>query len=230
MTDPSYQPELKADSPERSISPARADADYATARCIMYAVVSDMAASPFDAEPAIAASELQVAELNLPYIPEEFQALLDEWKAADRDQLKREYSSMFEVGSDGPPVPIREDLHLNQPAGVREDIVRFYEFFGYGLEENFAWAPDHLSVELEFMHFLAFREVEHVGTAEATSFQLAQYDFARRHLANWVPELVSRIHAKSPECFYLRVMTLISSFLEADLIWQHTTIEGTSEG
>ena len=74
------------------------------------------------------------------------------------EDLKREYSGLFEVGSDGPPVPIREDLHRNQPAKVKESIVRFYDYFGYGLSEKFQWAPDHLSVELEFMHFLCYQE------------------------------------------------------------------------
>jgi DMSO reductase family type II enzyme chaperone len=190
----------------------------------MYALSSDIAASPFDAEPAVADGKINIAALDLPYELPGFQELLDEWQKTDRDALKREYSGLFEVGSDGPPVPIREDLHRNQPAGVREDIVRFFEFFGYTLGEGFAWAPDHLSVELEFMHFLTFKEVEQEGTEDAASFQLAQHDFAERHLCNWVPELAERVHNKFPDSFYVRVIAAISEFVQKDFEWQQSTI------
>jgi DMSO reductase family type II enzyme chaperone len=191
----------------------------------MYAVFSDIAASPFDAEPAVAGEEIAVGGLGLPYELPGLEALLEEWRGIDRDKLKRDYSGLFEVGSSGPPVPIREDLHRNQPAGVREDIVRFYEFFGYGLNEKFAWAPDHLSIELEFMHFLTFQEAELGDSDDALSFQLAQCDFSERHLVNWVSELAERIIEKQPDTLYGKLIAVMSEFLVKDFEWQVSTIE-----
>ena len=225
MSDPTYQSFTSSELPERAVVAARAASVHASGRCAMYAVSSDMAASPFDAQPGITGSEIDIAALGLPYELPGFQALLVEWRKADRDELKREYSGLFEVGSDGPPVPIREDLHRNQPAGVREDIVRFFEFFGYTLEENFAWAPDHLSVELEFMHFLTYQEAEHTGSDDAKSWQLGQHDFAERHLCNWVPELAERIRSQKPDSLYARVIAAISEFLLQDFEWQQSTIK-----
>jgi DMSO reductase family type II enzyme chaperone len=194
----------------------------------MYALCSDLAASPFDAEPAVAGKEVDIAGLGLPYKLDGFQEVLDEWRHADREELKREYSGLFEVGSDGPPVPIREDLHRNQPAGVREDIVRFFEFFGYGLEESFAWAPDHLSVELEFMHFLIYQEAENTDLENAQSFQFAQHDFSQRHLYDWVPEMAERIRSQRPDSMYTRVIAVLSEFLQQDFNWQQSTISDQS--
>ena len=203
MGEQNYQLSTKGDSSERGVNDTRDAGGTSPGRCLMYAVFSDIAASPFDAEPAVAGEAVDLAELGLPYELPNLEALLNEWRAKDRDALKREYSGLFEVGSDGPPVPIREDLHRNQPAGVREDIVRFYEFFGYGLEEKFAWSPDHLSIELEFMHFLCFHEVEMTDSdGDALSFQLAQSDFSERHLCNWVSELAARIIKKQPDALY----------------------------
>jgi DMSO reductase family type II enzyme chaperone len=209
---------------ERGITSSR-DADAsAPGRCIMYAIFSDIAASPFDAEPAVAGDRIQLSELGLPYQLSSLEALLTQWRETDREALKREYSGLFEVGSSGPPVPIREDLHRNQPAGVREDIVRFYDYFGYGLDEKFAWAPDHLSVELEFMHFLTYKEAEEVGD-DVLSFQLAQLDFSERHLVNWVSELASTVVEQQPDALYGKLLVALSEFLVRDFEWQRSTIK-----
>jgi DMSO reductase family type II enzyme chaperone len=195
MTDPTYRPApVAVDSPEeRRVAAEMRTPELNYSRCLLYASASDLAASPFDAEPVVVKSGFDINAMELPYELPTLQPVLDEWQSTDREVLKREYSGLFEVGNDGPPVPIREDLHCNQPAGLREDIVRFYEYFGYGLETGFAWAPDHLSVEFEFMHYLAFREGENLESDMAASYQLAQFDFCSRHLANWVPELAERV-------------------------------------
>jgi DMSO reductase family type II enzyme chaperone len=232
MSEPIYQSSTNGDLPDREVVPERDASGHASGRCVMYAVFSDLLASPFDAEPAVAGEVLDVAELQLPYELAGLQKLLDEWRllrTEDSEVLKREYSGLFEVGSDGPPVSIREDLHLNQAAGVREDIVRFYEFFGYGLEERFAWSPDHLSVELEFMHFLCFKEaqlLEEKASAEKvdlTPYQLAQSDFAERHLCNWISELAEKAATQS-DGIYPRLLAALTQFVVKDFEWQTGTI------
>jgi len=212
------------DAPERKVT--RDGITTAPGRCVMYALFSDVAASPFDAEPAIAGEAIDIAGLGLPYELNDFEPLLQRWREADKEQLKREYSGLFEVGSDGPPVPIREDLHREQPAGVREDIVRFYEFFGYGLAEKFQWSPDHLSIELEFMHYLCYQEAEEskAQDGDETSFQLAQSDFAERHLMTWVSSLAERVKQRQPDALYASLLAAMSEFLVKDFEWQQSTI------
>ena len=224
MSEPSQMPAPDS-SPidtDRSVSERRDGGATAPGRCLLYAVFSDVLASPFDADPAVATAVKSVDDLELPYVLELANQALQVWRDSNNDELKREYSGLFEVGSKGPPVPIREDLHRNQPAGVREDIVRFYDFFGYGLEEKFAWAPDHLSVELEFMHFLVYQESQ--ATDGALSFQLAQYDFAERHLINWAPELLEKVTAQQPGSTYGKLLGALNEFLEKDCAWQRSTI------
>jgi DMSO reductase family type II enzyme chaperone len=213
-------------TPDRVVNAARAAQATAPARCLMYALFSDIAASPFDTEPAVANEAVDLASLGLPYELVSLSEPLAEWRNTDVEVLKKEYSALFEVGSDGPPVPIREDLHRNQPAGVREDIVRFYEFFGYGLEERFAWAPDHLSVQLEFMHFLSYQEAENCADDEsdALSYQLAQSDFSERHLCNWVSGLAQKIIEQQPDALYGKLIAAMSEFLVKDYEWQESTI------
>lgn len=197
----------------------------APARCQAYALFSDLTASPHEADTreAVAARIGFFAE-GLPYALE-IDDLLRDFSNADSEQLKTDYSALFEVGSQGPPVPIREDLQTGQKSGTREDIVRFYDYFGYRLEERFAWAPDHLSVELEFMHFLCYHEGQ--PGSDSVSYQLAQADFTERHLQRWVPQFAAQVARHASGALYCRIVDALREFIVRDLGWQHSTIRVT---
>lgn len=206
--------------PLRGIAASRDPEATAPQRSLCYAAFSELTASPHDVE-AQAAVRSQLAAAGA-LLPPAIVVLLEEFIAADPEELKAGYSGLFEVGSQGPPAPIREDLLTGQKAGTREDLVRFYDFFGYRLDERFAWAPDHLSVELEFMHFLCYHEASDSG--ERVSWQLAQADFAPRHLANWVPALAAGVERLAPGAFYSRVLAALADYVASDLAWQSSTI------
>lgn len=193
----------------------------AVLRCSCYAAISELVCSPHDIDPRPALREKPGIAAAIDYA-EGLDGLIREFTEADLELLKSAYSSLFEVGSDGPPCPIREDLQTGQRAGTREDLVRFYNFFNYKLDEKFAWAPDHLSVELEFMHYLCYREAS--AGSDALSYQLAQVDFSERHLVSWVPELLEGVTRVAPDSIYQRVIGAVNSFLAADHAWQSGTI------
>lgn len=195
--------------------------DTAPLRCVCYAACSELAASPHDLDPRPALRERIGIGAAIPYAAG-LDALLAELAAAELPRLQAEYSGLFEVGSQGPPVPIREDLHSGQRAGIREDVVRFYDYFNYRLSEKFAWQPDHLSVELEFMHFLCYREAR--AGADALSYQLAQLDFAGRHLARWVPDFARSVAQLAPGSLYARAMGAVAGFVAGDHQWQQDTV------
>jgi DMSO reductase family type II enzyme chaperone len=199
----------------------------AVARCAAYAAFSELTASPHDVDVAAALAARLPTLAGLPY-PTVLPALVREVAGTDLARLRAEYSGLFEVGSEGPPVPIREDLQLGQLAGTREDIVRFYDFFGYRLGERFAWAPDHLSVELEFLHFLCFCEADQPDTA--LSYQLAQLDFTARHPARWVGKLAVATGTHAGDSLYARVIAALAGFIAADLAWQRGTISPSPDG
>lgn len=193
----------------------------APARCACYAALSELTASPHEIDPRPALREKIAAISELDY-GQELGEILIAFAERDLNELKREYSGLFEVGSNGPPVPIREDLQTGQHGKTREDLVRFYRFFNYSLDDKFAWAPDHLSVQLEFLHFLCFRESS--ADKDALSYQLAQVDFLQRHLLKWVPKLHTSVEVNSPGSLYGRVMQILNEFLSRDYVWQNSTI------
>jgi len=202
----------------------RDTAQTAPPRCAAYAAWSELTASPHDLDARDALRARIGGFGGLPHAAG-LDELLEDYLGFDTGGLKGQYSGLFEIGDDGPPVPIREDLHRGQRAGVREGLVRFYDYFGYGLDERFAWAPDHVSVELEFMHFLCFREASAVG--DAMPFQLAQRDFSERHLNKWVPALAARVQDYAGDGIYVRVLAGLGDFIERDFIWQERTIVTT---
>ena len=98
---------------------------------------------------------------------------------------------------------LREGLSAEADTGAREEIVRFYEFFSFKLQPEWCWAPDHLAVELEFLHALAYGESQAKQPDEALSYQRAQLDFLARHPLTWIPGLVRKVQVCSQEG-YLR--------------------------
>jgi DMSO reductase family type II enzyme chaperone len=190
-------------------------------RCACYAALSELTASPHEVDPRPGLREKAGALSGLDYA-KDLEKLIAVFVEHDLDDLKREYSALFEVGSDGPPVPIREDLQTGQRSGTREGLVRFYNYFNYSLSEKFAWAPDHLSVQLEFMHFLCFQEAS--AESDALSYQLAQADFLQRHPLKWVPKLTVGVEATSPGSLYSGVVRTANAFLTRDSEWQSSTI------
>ena len=199
----------------------RDTAATAALRCLCYAAFSELMASPHEVD----ARAGLLARVGL---GEALDALLTEVGSADLQQLQSEYSGLFEVGSEGPPVPIREDLQTGQRAGTREDVVRFYDYFGYVLDEKFSWQPDHLSLELEFMHYLCFRETEQGGgMCCPTSWH--RLDFAERHLLSWVPRFAAQVEKHASGSLYARVVAALRDFIEEDFAWQTATISLNSQ-
>jgi len=209
------------DSPRRVSQ--RHVAATAGPRCAAYAACSELVASPHEVDPQLALRDRLGLGRALGYA-QPLDPLIAAVCGAELGQLRKEFSGLFEVGDDGPPVPIREALQPGASVAVREEIVRFYEHFGYVLGEQFAWQPDHLSLELEFMHFLCFHEANAVDEAAALPWQLAQADFTARHVVTWIPALAERVGKLAPTSLYARVLAGVRDFVTADGAWQTSTV------
>ena len=65
-----------SDGGARDITDARRAAATASGRCLIYALFSDLTASPFDSEPAVAGEPIDFDQLALPYATGELESLL----------------------------------------------------------------------------------------------------------------------------------------------------------
>ncbi len=108
----------------------------AVSRSSAYAIFSLLMSSPHEISPR--EKIIQIESPDLPY-RYDLGKIVSDFNTFEDDTLKSQFSALFEIGDHGPPIPIREDLFLNQPAKLKEDLVRFYEHFGYELNEDFQW-------------------------------------------------------------------------------------------
>ena len=205
------------------MTPERLRLHTAPLRALAYAASSELLASPHDLDPRalLATRRRQCAPLRWAAVLE---PAIEALAAAELDALQRGFSGLFEVGDQGPPVPIRESLRPARPPGAREEVVRFYEFFGYAPGERFAWQPDHLSIELEFLHVLCVQEAHAPDDAAARPFQLAQGDFTARHPAAWLPAFADDTTAQAAASPYAAAARAVADFVAADLAWQLATL------
>jgi len=133
------------------------------------------------------------------------------------DDLAVEFTRLFDVGAGAPPCPLHGGLYFGNRMKTMEEAVRFYNFFGLTLSDTQRELPDHLTTQLEFLHFLAFREAEALeeGT-DPGSWQRAQRDFVARHPGRWVPDLRKKLEAEKPMPFFRELVCRLASFLESE--------------
>jgi TorA maturation chaperone TorD len=81
---------------------------------------------------------------------------------------------------------------------------------------------DHLSIELEFMHFLIIGELQ--SDNDKLSFQLGQVDFLEKHLINWTPLLSKKLSTLDESDIYTKIVIELEDFLLKDQHWQKETI------
>ena len=144
---------------------------------------------------------------------------LDALRDAGRDdELAIEYTRLFDVGAGGPPCPLHGGLYRGARMQVMEEAVRFYNFFGLHMPETPAELPDHLTTQLEFLHYLAFREAEALQQGDDPApYRRAQRDFVARHPGSWVPALCVRLEKQEPARFFSALFAALDRFLARDL-------------
>ncbi len=123
---------------------------------------------------------------------------------------------MFEVGGrGGAPCPLYGGHYARDRLRTMEELVRFYNFFGLRLSPGLM--PDHLTVELEFMHYLTFKEAEaRAAGGDVESYLRAQKDFLDRHLVSWLPQLAAKLRQQRPAPFYRALGGLAARFVECE--------------
>jgi len=133
---------------------------------------------------------------------------------ATDDDLAVEYTRLFDVGTGGPPCPLYGGLYNGARMQAMEECVRFYNHFGLTLAEAPRELPDHISTQLEFLHFLAFREAEAWRDGrDPGPWQRAGRDFLERHPGRWVPQLRAKLAQQNPLPFFAALVDRLERFL-----------------
>jgi DMSO reductase family type II enzyme chaperone len=200
----------------------RGDELAAGARSAVYRLLADSFSFPTDEIVAGLASDgwskhLSALAAHLPFALSN--AAAPSLADVTPDALAQGYVSVFEVGVGRPYCPLYEGSHRNGRMKLMEDLVRFYEHFGLKTEPGDH--PDHLCAELEFMHYMSFKEAAALAHSDdVADLRRAQRDFLDRHLCRWLPRLRSRLQtAGELPPFYAFAATLGEEFCRRDLAW-----------
>ena len=111
--------------------------------------------------------------------------------------------------------------HEFQRGHLLADIMGFYRAFGVVPQQE---RPDALSSELEFMHFLIFKQMhaKELGNQEEEESKSqvcleAQVKFCLEHLYPAVMEITEKILAEASSEFYKMVSTELREFMELEV-------------
>jgi len=149
--------------------------------------------------------------------------------AENTDLLSVEFESLYINILDGHDNkqacrPYESAWHGTDRSMQQWEVKKFYQMFGLGLNKDSNEMPDHITNELEFMHFLSHQAVEAgrglLGSGDSRKqYVHAQKDFLERHLSLWVPKFCKALQEKIAEPFYINLAVLTAQFVMDDLEW-----------
>lgn len=131
--------------------------------------------------------------------------------------LKIDYSKLF-VGPYRLLAPPYGSVYLENNGRIMGDSTmdasnRYRE---EGLDIAIKEAPDHIAVELEFMYFLIFKEIEALENSEwgsVANYIKKQKDFLKIHVGMWVSEFADTIEKNAETQFYKNLSRATRSFI-----------------
>jgi TorA maturation chaperone TorD len=139
----------------------------------------------------------------------------------DTDSLRIDYSKLF-MGPYGLLAPPYGSIYLEDSTRLMTDSTmdvrdRYRE---EGLDIDLKEAPDHIAIELEFMYFLVFREVEAIRDSDSGNVAVyleKQKVFLENHLGKWVTIFTDRVEANAQTYFYKNLAHTTKSVVKNDL-------------
>lgn len=129
------------------------------------------------------------------------------------EDLRLEYDRLFrqsELWLYGAEYKIKNEFQRAQDLA---DINGFYRAFGLETDKD---RPDSLPCELEFMHYLIFKELNAQSEEKSFLCQDAQKKFFREHLYPAAIKICSAITSHTENNFFLRNAKQLLEFLESE--------------
>jgi TorA maturation chaperone TorD len=150
-------------------------------------------------------------------------------------ELQAEHRRVFSnvITLDCPPYEtLFGNDHVFAQSHVMGDIAGFYKAFGVELSKDIHERLDHLSVEFEFMHFLAYKESYSRchDSAEKTQIVVdAQKKFVKNHIGRWVPLFCRMLIKKADSGLFKHVADMTSDWMDFEAAFLGVTPQPYSE-
>ncbi|MFQ5613059.1 MAG: molecular chaperone [Anaerolineae bacterium] len=99
------------------------------------------------------------------------------------------------------------------------DLSGFYHAFGFTIGGPIRERPDHVAVELEFMHVLALKEAYAADRGVAEQVEVcveAQRKFLQEHLGRWIGLFAQSLALNAGDGVYANLVRFAADFIKAD--------------
>ncbi|MBI5196761.1 MAG: molecular chaperone TorD family protein [Nitrospirae bacterium] len=99
------------------------------------------------------------------------------------------------------------------------EVKKFVESLGFQYKSDYKGLPDHISVELEFMHELTKNEADALEAEDiesALKCREIEKKFIKEHLLKWIPAFSGKIINEAELSFYREMARLTKSFIEIE--------------
>jgi TorA maturation chaperone TorD len=97
------------------------------------------------------------------------------------------------------------------------ETIKMYEAEGLSMDNEFKELPDHITVELEFMNFLIYKEIEALEKSDfstALDFIKTQELFLDKFLKRWVKPFCDNIKKSTDNEFYSSLADCLFVFVD----------------
>ena len=140
------------------------------------------------------------------------------------ERLRIEFSQLF-VGPFKLPAPPYGSVYLEPDRRIMGDttleVIKWYNREDLFISEDFKELPDHIAVELEFMYYIIFKEVQtylNEKFEDAKSFHEKQHNFFNSYLYQWVPVFCSEIKENTDKNYFYYLSEALRSFINKERI------------
>lgn len=130
------------------------------------------------------------------------------------------YAKLF-VGPNELLAPPYGSVYLDGEKMVMGDstmeVIKFYEEQGLSMDKEFENLPDHITIELEFMYYLIFKETEALEKSQwdtALDFIKTQGLFLDKYLKRWINPFCDKIKQGTDNEFYTGLADCLTAFIE----------------
>jgi TorA maturation chaperone TorD len=135
------------------------------------------------------------------------------------EDLAVEYARLF-VGPYELKAPPYGSVYLDGERRVMGnstmEVIKLHEEAGLVMDKDFKELPDHIAVELEFMYYLIYKEMEALEKLEkdkALAFGEIRNHFFNRFLSPWIPPFCEKIKETTDNNFYIALADCLSIFI-----------------
>jgi TorA maturation chaperone TorD len=154
------------------------------------------------------------------------------WQLSDlQSEHRRVFSNVITL--DCPPYEtLFGNDHVFAQSHVMGDISGFYKAFGVELSKDIHERLDHLSVEFEFMHFLAYKESYsrcHDGVEKTQIVVDAQKKFVKNHIGRWVPLFCRMLAKKADSGLFKLIADMTADWMEFETAFLEVTPQPYTE-